>query len=122
MIRDSYSDKLLRSASTFFGRWTGAHARLISLTDSHRTLVILLMRPGLPGNLVIACIEPIFIHAPCDWDDCSLSLAARESTDPTETIFVLADAGADMEIVCGAVEIAENVERYESKNPDTSPR
>jgi lambda repressor-like predicted transcriptional regulator len=64
---------------TLLSRWRGSHAQLHELTVSHRTLRIVLRRPGQNGYLLIACICPIMIHALVDWPEADIAIALHGS-------------------------------------------
>ena len=112
MMNDSYQDKLLRTSRTFFGRWEGADGEMRELTVSHRSLLILLRRGLSGGNLLVACLGPQRITGPVHWKDCRLELRVHDSLVDGHPGFCLVDVAAGLEIVCGAVEIAENVKLH----------
>src|SRR5262245_28920182 len=93
---------MLRHFPTILARWSGAEARLVELTTSHRTLRVEARLPGRPGHLRISCIEPVFIHAPIAWavEHLSVELTSAEQ-------FQLVDTAMAVRIVAGKVEIAE---------------
>jgi hypothetical protein len=92
----------LRHFPTLLGRWRGSHAQPTELTDSHRTLRIVLRRQGQSGHLLIACIYPLTIHAPVEWSDADIIIELHGSAD-----FVVTDSHADVRVVTGSVEVAE---------------
>ncbi|MCW8132214.1 MAG: hypothetical protein KIS92_17840 [Planctomycetota bacterium] len=95
---------ILRHFPTLLNRWRGADARIKELTVSHRTLGIELYRKGVKGFLRIACIDPLFIHAPLEWTDADLRVELHGSED-----WVVLDARADVRVITGSVEISETV-------------
>ncbi len=109
---DPFFERTLKSGATFLARWSGADAQLWELTASHRTLKVLLTRPGstqnLRQNLQIGCLDPIRIEAPVRWTNASLSLQIT-SLPGDDTGFVLSDANGAVSILCGSIEFAENV-------------
>ena len=72
------------------------------LTTSHSTLRLRLEENGRVGNLQIACLGPISISGPVEWNDCEIEVARCADG------FVIAGSTAGVRIVTEAVEIAEN--------------
>jgi hypothetical protein len=95
---------MLRHFPTLLARWRSSHAQLTELTESHRTLKIVLRREGQSGHLSIACIYPLTIHAPVEWSDAEINIGLHEAED-----FVVTDSRADVRIVTGSVEVKEYV-------------
>ncbi len=95
---------MLRHFPTLLSRWRGSHAQMTELTESHRTLRIVLRRQGQSGHLSIACIYPLTIHAPVKWSDADITIGLHGSED-----FVVTDSRADVRVVTGSVEVAEHV-------------
>jgi hypothetical protein len=95
---------MLRHFPTLLSRWRGSHAQLAELTDSHRTLRIVLRREGHSGHLLIACFYPLPIHAPVEWSDADPTIGLYGAED-----FIVTDTQADVRIVTGSVEVAEHV-------------
>lgn len=110
--QNQYYEKTLKSASTFLGRWAGAHAQLWDLTISIRTLRIVLQAPGREGNLVLLCLDPISIRAPMSWDSCQLVANSVTASDGGGLVFQLVDVSANVEIYCSSLEIKENVKLF----------
>jgi hypothetical protein len=105
---DQFFERTLKSAATFLARWSGADVQLWELTASHRTLKLLLTRPGSTQNLVISCLDPIRIEAPVRWPNASLSLRIAPLPDG-DNGFLITDSGQPVSILSGSVELAENV-------------
>lgn len=95
---------MLRHFPTLLARWAGAWATMSGLTDSHRTLRIVLRQEGRAGRLEVACIGPEFIHGPVQWPDAHIGVALDGDDG-----FVVSDAAADVRIITGKVEVAEYV-------------
>ena len=112
MKKDSHEDKLLRTSRTFFGRWQGAHGQMWTLTASIKSLNIVLWREWDEGNLLIACLDPQRISGPVRWTNSCPELRVHESLPDGGRGFCLVDEAAGLEIVCGRVEISENVKLY----------
>src|SRR5262245_47084729 len=93
---------MLRHFPTLLNRWRGSHAQMTELTDSHRTLRIVLRREGQNGHLLISCIYPLTIHAPLEWSDANMAIEPHGSED-----FVVSDLSADVRVVTGSVEVKE---------------
>ena len=104
----AFFERTLKSGATFLGRWSGADAQLWELTASHRTLKLLLTRAGSTEHLLISCLDPIRIEAPVRWSNASLSLRTAPLPDGDDG-FLIIDAGQPVSILCGSVELAENV-------------
>src|SRR5688572_6372536 len=94
----------LRHFPTLLSRWRGAHARMVELTESIRTLSIKLRREEQPGHLLVACVYPLFVHGPIEWSDADITVALH-GTDG----FVVTDSRADVRVITGSVEIKEFV-------------
>jgi hypothetical protein len=112
-----YVEKIIKSSRTFLSRWNGSWADMWSLTPSLKTLRILIRRedrPGvlLPGNLLISCIDPVMIKGPVRWNNCDLRVATTTLPGGQETGSLVADDSAGLEIICGALEVEENVKLY----------
>jgi hypothetical protein len=95
---------MLRHFPTLLGRWAGAWATMSELTDSHRTLRIVLTQDSRAGRLVVACIDPLFIHGPVQWPKAHIGVALHGDDG-----FVVTDTAADVRIITGKVEVAEYV-------------
>jgi hypothetical protein len=83
-------------------------AEMWELTISHKTLRVLICREDKPGTLLISCIEPVMIKGPVKWKNCDLRLT-RLLPGSRDAGFLVADDSAGLEIICGALEVAENV-------------
>lgn len=95
---------MLRHFPTLLARWAGAWATMSGLTDSHRTLKIVLRQDGRAGRLEVACIYPEFIHGPVQWPNAHIEVALDGGDG-----FVVSDIAADVRIITGSVQIAEHV-------------
>lgn len=95
---------MLRHFPTLLGRWRGSHAKMTELTDSHRTLRIILRHERHSGHLLIACIDPLTIHAPVEWAVADITVGLHGSED-----FIVTDTRADVRVVTGSVEVSEHV-------------
>jgi hypothetical protein len=104
-----YSEKVIKSSRTFLSRWNGGMAEMWELTISHKTFVVLIRREDKPGNLLIACVEPVMIRGPVRWVNCDLRVTRTTLPGGQETGFLVADDSAGVEIICGALEVKENV-------------
>jgi hypothetical protein len=98
------TDNILRHFPTLLRRWDGSVARMWRLTTSHRTLDLRLEQHGRPGNLLVACIDPKFIHGPTEWTDAHVEITRRGDG------FSVKDERAGVEIHAGHVEVKEHVE------------
>ena len=79
------------------------------LTSSHKSLRVLLRREGIAGNLVVACIDPFVIKGPVRWTHSDLRVEVTTRAEGGETWFRVVDETAGVEIVCGGLEVKENV-------------
>lgn len=104
---ERHRDKL-RHFPKMLERWQGARAKLWSYSVSHKVLTLRVERAGVRGNLHIGCADLSYLRAPEHWDNChiDIDLVDDDSRFPN---FVVRDRDADVEIVCGVAEIAENV-------------
>src|SRR5262245_31476053 len=113
---NQYFEDIIKSSRTFLSRWNGAWADLWSLTPSLKTLRILIRRVEhgnpLPGNLLISCIDPVTIKGPVRWNNCDLRVTTTILPGGQETGFLVEDDLVGLEIICGALEVAENVKLY----------
>lgn len=106
---ETHSQKVLKSAQTFFARWAGVPAEMRELTISHRTLRIL-VRQGLGSkNLVVACIDPVRICGPVHWNASNLEASICSIPETGEQGYRVADEAAGLEVICAALEVKENV-------------
>lgn len=87
-------------------------AEMWELTISHKTLRVLIRCEDKPGNLFIACIEPVMIKGPVRWNNCDLRVTTTTLPGGQETGFLVADDLAGVEIICGALEVKENVKLW----------
>jgi hypothetical protein len=95
------TDDILRHFPTLLRRWDGSIARMWTLTSSHKTLSLRLEQPGRAGNLLIACIDPEFIHGPTQWTDAHVEIVRRGDE------FSVNDQRAGVEIHMVHVEVME---------------
>ncbi len=110
--RVSHAERTLKSARTFLSRWQGVRGHMRELTLSHQALVIVLSADDRSGNLVIWCGDPQRIHGPVRWTNCGLTVDTTTDTEDGEPGFAVRDPGADLEVICGALAVSENVKRY----------
>ena len=103
MTPDERRRDRLRHFPTLLRRWHGGRAKLWELTSSHQTLIIRVERPGVRGNLHVACIGPLRIQSPGSWEDSCIEVVLAENG-----FWVVRDGKAGVEIVAENVEVAEN--------------
>lgn len=106
---NAYFESKLKSAHTFLSRWNGARAEMWEMRGPHKSLRVLVRRKGVAGNLLLACLDPITIKGPVRWDHCDLRVTTTTLSPTRETGFLVADQLAGVEIICGALEVKENV-------------
>ena len=104
-----YVEKIVKSSRTFLSRWNGGMAEMWELTTSIKSLRVLIRREDKPGNLLISCLDPVMIKGPIRWNNCDLRVTTTILPGGQETGFLVADDSAGVEIICGALEVAENV-------------
>ena len=110
--QDEYLEKVIRICATFLERWKDSNAIMWELTASHKSLRVVLTRgeEG-DGNLLLSCLDPRRVRGPVRWQHSNLSVS-RASLDASDEGFVVRDSGADVEILCGGIEVKENVKLY----------
>lgn len=104
---DDYFERKLKAASTFLMRWQAGFAEMLELTASHKTLRLLVRGESRPGNLLIACIDPVSISGPVRWENCNLVIGVVEASK--SQFFCVEDPGGGLKVICGDVEVKENV-------------
>jgi hypothetical protein len=108
--KNPYFEKTLKSARTFFSRWKGSSGEMCELTSSHKTLRIVIRNDKKSGsNLLVACIDPYLIRGPVRWPNCDLRAETTVLVQGGETLFRVVDDLACVEIICGGLEVKENV-------------
>lgn len=110
-LRDEHFEHLQKSAATFFARWRDSHAVMFELTEGHKTLSIVIRRPGTHGNLVVSCGSPVYIRGPVRWSNPAITFARVEIPGEGEGIAVR-DEKAGLEVLCVSASVAENVKLY----------
>jgi len=98
----------LRHFPTMLERWRGGRAQVWNYTVSHRALTLRIERVGVRGNLEIGCAALNYIRAPEHWENCDIEIGLVDDGSQFPD-FVVRDRNADVEIICGVAEIAENV-------------
>ena len=79
------------------------------LTSSHKSLRVLIRRQDAPGNLLISCLEPLAIKGQVRWLNCDLNVTTTRLAGTDELGFTLSDNSTGFEVICGALEVKENV-------------
>lgn len=104
-----YFEKTITTARTFLGRWEAANAEMLEMSRHHKCLRILIHHEDTARNLLISCLDPVSIKGPVRWSRCHLRVATAALPGQEEPGFMIADASAGVEIVCGGIEVRENV-------------
>jgi hypothetical protein len=107
-------DKVVKSCATFLARWRGATAKTSELAWPRGALRIVLTADGRLGNLVLTCLDPVWIRGPRDWSDTDLTVTPALAADG----FQVADRAAGVELVAGWIPVAEHMKL----KPPTPPR
>ncbi|MFT3788753.1 MAG: hypothetical protein QM770_21720 [Tepidisphaeraceae bacterium] len=81
---------------------------------SIKSLTIRIEKPGVTGNLHVACIAPTHIRGPVDWDDCDIEVAVG-----SQDTFVVRDRRAGLEVHTGSIEVKENCMPVYTSPPST---
>jgi hypothetical protein len=111
--QERYFEKTLKACATMLARWKDASAVMWELTSSHKSLRLLLTRGNESGaNLLLSCLDPIKLRGPIRWEHSDLSVSRAWLPESQEDGFLVVDDNAGVEILCGAVEVSENVKLY----------
>jgi len=118
-MRESYSDKLIKSATTYLSRWNGADVVVRELTVSIRTLRIVLGPPASDfsrNNLVVSVPDPLWMIGPFRWSSACLTIGIVSSAESPaakhtrkEEIFHLRDLTSGFHMWAESLEVRENV-------------
>ncbi|MFD0717698.1 hypothetical protein [Paenibacillus sp. GCM10027626] len=101
---NDYTEKILKSGRTFLSRWQQANACVWEYHLSHTTITFRLEKPGVIGNLHIACIEPILYSGKFKWNNCCFQVNYNEE----KQLYILTDKQNEVSIECEAIEFKEN--------------
>src|SRR5690349_20494776 len=110
--QEQHYAKILKSGATFLARWRHASAEMWELTRSLRSLLLVLQRHDRPGNLVLACSGPLRIRGPVQWENSDIAISRSAVPGDPHDGFLVVDVGADLENLCGSLQIKENVKLY----------
>ena len=88
-------------------RWQGQPGKMHELTKSHSTLRIVVTGEDYGKNLVIACLDPMFISGPTRWDNSQLEIRITESN--SEEVVAIVDKHNGLKIISGSFEVKENL-------------
>jgi hypothetical protein len=91
-------------------KWEHGSAKIWSYSVSHRVLVIKVFPPEGSGNLAIYCGDTQYLRGPVEWSPAELRLDVL-STVAEENAYRLSDDKAGFEVLCGLVEMAENLKK-----------
>ncbi len=78
-------------------------ATLHTLTNSHRTLTILITKSDADGNCQLSCLGPIAISGPFEWPNSNITIRLSENGG-----FLVTDVDANFQVESESIEIAEN--------------
>lgn len=108
MSTNNYQEHLLKSASTFLGRWNGCDARIWEYAAGHSAFTIRVTSKTKPGNLHLSCLGPEYIKGPVAWSNCCLRVIADVPLGDGSRGYALVDESAGFEMRGEKVEVAEN--------------
>ena len=89
-------------------KWNGGSARLWEYSVSHKRLVIRMTHPEIVGNLHVCCGDTTYICANTTWDNAGLMLEVQPENQH-DLQYILLDKSKEFRIVCGVIEVKENV-------------
>ena len=104
----TYLETLVKKTASMVDRWQGRRARMLVLTSSHTTLRIVVGDDTYGKNLLISCIDPLYICGPVRWEDSAITLEATQFDSGEEGIAII-DMANGVRVLAGSVEVAENV-------------
>jgi hypothetical protein len=104
----SHVQTVLKRTATMVDRWQGHPARLIELTKSHPTLVLVVGDEVYGKNLYIALLSPQYICGPTRWEHALIVLQTAR-LDSGEEVVVLTDEESGVRVVAESIAIHENV-------------
>jgi len=100
---------------TLLQRWRRAEACLWSYTVSHRMLMIRLQKPDQPlENLSLWVGDVQYIQAPTSWSHSDIELSVDGKDEFGDDVLLLTDRTANVCILGGIIEVAENLKRLRS--------
>lgn len=111
-------DKVVKSCATFLSRWRGATAQTSALAWPRGALRIVLTVDGRLGNLVLVCLDPVWIRGPRDWSDADITVKPAVAEDG----FQLADRSAGVELFTGWITVAETMNLEPPAPPRPAPQ
>ena len=103
----TYFESLINKTKKMVKRWHGYPAEMNELTKSHSILRIVVYGEEFGKNLVIVCLEPLFIYGPTKWENSSLEI--RSAQQNGEDIIIIEDVENGVKIISGSFEVKENV-------------
>ena len=98
----------IMKTKTIISRWHGWSAMIREICPSHYSLNILIGGDMVNENLVIAVINPEYIHGPTRWDENYIIVVARKLTSGNNGIAIV-DEKNDVLIIGESFEVFENV-------------
>lgn len=100
---------------TLLQRWCGAEVCLWSYTVSHRMLTIRFHNPDQPlSNLGLWAGDVQYIQAPTSWSHSNIELSVDGKDEFGDDLLLLTDRAANVCILGGIIEVAENLKRLGS--------
>ena len=103
-----FLEEQIKKTASMVARWQGHRARMLELTTSHASPTILVGDETYGRNLLIACLGPLHICGPVQWESSTISLEVV-SLDSGEAGIVVVDEPNGVRIVAESFEVKENV-------------
>jgi hypothetical protein len=105
----TFIEKQIARSETMLARWHGKHAKMHELAKlAVKSLRVVVSGEETGKNLFIACIDPIFICGPVEWNNSHMVLRPCILDDGEEGAELLDEAN-QVRIVCHTFEVKENV-------------
>ena len=104
----TYLETLVRKTASMVDRWQGRRARMLELTRSHPTLRIVIGDDTYGKNLLIACLDPLYVCGPVRWESSAIALEPLQ-LDSGEQGIAVVDKDHGVRVVGASCEVKETV-------------
>jgi hypothetical protein len=108
MLNEDYLQKHLNLIRNYLHKWNDGKVQVWQYTVSHKTLVLRITIPSRSGNLHVICSEVSFISCATVWDNMALEVSTKKD-EYQEDEYHLSDQSKKYYIVCGLIDVKENV-------------